>query len=140
MHRFCFFCLSAYKWIYGELKGNVPFQYLAWVSYPVILVVFASLFCHLVSPQAIGELSVTCQPRFFQLNAGFLFVCRKLTSPEQLRPCFLSLSFSVANLLHLSCFFLSVFFFFYRFWDSRAENHPERRRPEGISHPQSLHS
>uniref|UniRef100_A0A674MNY7 Chloride voltage-gated channel 1 n=1 Tax=Takifugu rubripes TaxID=31033 RepID=A0A674MNY7_TAKRU len=47
--------LQAYKWIYGELKGNVPFQYLAWVSYPVILVVFASLFCHLVSPQAIGS-------------------------------------------------------------------------------------
>lgn len=46
---------SAYKWIHGELKGNVPFQYLAWVTYPMILVVFASLFCHLVSPQAIGK-------------------------------------------------------------------------------------
>lgn len=112
MHRFCSFCLSAYKWIYGELKGNVPFQYLAWVSYPVILVVFASLFCHLVSPQAIGELSVTCQPGFFQLKAQVsLFVCRKLTSPEHLRPCFLSLSFSVGNLLHLSCLFLFLLFF-----------------------------
>ncbi|XP_075897379.1 chloride channel protein 1 [Nelusetta ayraudi] len=47
--------LQAYKWIHGELKGNVPFQYLAWVTYPMILVVFASLFCHLVSPQAIGS-------------------------------------------------------------------------------------
>uniref|UniRef100_A0A8C1F1R2 Chloride voltage-gated channel 1 n=1 Tax=Cyprinus carpio carpio TaxID=630221 RepID=A0A8C1F1R2_CYPCA len=46
--------LQAYKWMYGELKGNVALQYLAWVSYPIILVVFASLFCHLVSPQAIG--------------------------------------------------------------------------------------
>lgn len=53
---------SAYKWIHGELKGNVPFQYLAWVTYPMILVVFASLFCHLVSPQAIGKLSITRQP------------------------------------------------------------------------------
>ncbi|XP_057196556.1 chloride channel protein 1 isoform X2 [Triplophysa rosa] len=47
--------LQAYKWMYGELKGNVALQYLAWISYPIILVVFASLFCHLVSPQAIGS-------------------------------------------------------------------------------------
>uniref|UniRef100_A0A671WE44 Chloride voltage-gated channel 1 n=1 Tax=Sparus aurata TaxID=8175 RepID=A0A671WE44_SPAAU len=45
----------SYKWIHGELKGNVPLQYLAWVTYPMILVMFASLFCHLVSPQAIGS-------------------------------------------------------------------------------------
>lgn len=57
-----FFCLSAYKWMHGELKGNVALQYLAWVTYPMILVMFASLFCHLVSPQAIGKLSITCQP------------------------------------------------------------------------------
>ncbi|XP_051920974.1 chloride channel protein 1 isoform X2 [Hippocampus zosterae] len=47
--------LQAYKWMYGELKGNVALQYLAWISYPMILVMFASLFCHLVSPQAIGS-------------------------------------------------------------------------------------
>uniref|UniRef100_A0A3B4H8P6 Chloride voltage-gated channel 1 n=1 Tax=Pundamilia nyererei TaxID=303518 RepID=A0A3B4H8P6_9CICH len=47
--------LQAYKWVHGELKGNVPLQYLAWVTYPMILVMFASLFCHLVSPQAIGS-------------------------------------------------------------------------------------
>lgn len=33
----------------------MPLQYLAWVTYPMILVMFASLFCHLVSPQAIGK-------------------------------------------------------------------------------------
>ncbi|XP_072317123.1 chloride channel protein 1 [Eucyclogobius newberryi] len=47
--------LQAYKWIHVELKGNVSLQYLAWVTYPMILVMFASLFCHLVSPQAIGS-------------------------------------------------------------------------------------
>ncbi|XP_047454428.1 chloride channel protein 1 isoform X2 [Mugil cephalus] len=47
--------LQAYKWVHGELKGNVALQYLAWVTYPMILVMFASLFCHLVSPQAIGS-------------------------------------------------------------------------------------
>lgn len=54
MQLLLFFCVKAYKWIHGELKGNVPLQYLAWVTYPIILIVFASLFCHLVSPQAIG--------------------------------------------------------------------------------------
>ncbi|XP_019724540.1 chloride channel protein 1 isoform X2 [Hippocampus comes] len=47
--------LQAYKWMHGELKGNVALQYLAWISYPMILVMFASLFCQLVSPQAIGS-------------------------------------------------------------------------------------
>uniref|UniRef100_A0A8P4G018 Chloride channel, voltage-sensitive 1a n=1 Tax=Dicentrarchus labrax TaxID=13489 RepID=A0A8P4G018_DICLA len=45
----------AYKWIHGELKGNIPLQYLAWVSYPLIFILFSSLFCHLVAPQAIGS-------------------------------------------------------------------------------------
>ncbi|CAJ1083069.1 chloride channel protein 1-like [Xyrichtys novacula] len=47
--------LQAYKWIYGELRGNIPLQYLAWVSYPLIFILFSSLFCHLVSPQATGS-------------------------------------------------------------------------------------
>lgn len=45
---------SAYKWIHGELRGNIPLQYLAWVSYPLMFILFSSIFCHLVSPQAIG--------------------------------------------------------------------------------------
>uniref|UniRef100_A0A668AND4 Chloride channel, voltage-sensitive 1a n=1 Tax=Myripristis murdjan TaxID=586833 RepID=A0A668AND4_9TELE len=47
--------LQAYKWIHGELKGNIPLQYLAWVAYPLMLILFSSLFCHLVAPQAIGS-------------------------------------------------------------------------------------
>ncbi|KAK5613965.1 Chloride channel protein 1 [Crenichthys baileyi] len=47
--------LQAYKWIYRELRGNIPLQYLAWVSYPLMFILFSSLFCHLVSPQAIGS-------------------------------------------------------------------------------------
>ncbi|KAL2084103.1 hypothetical protein ACEWY4_019621 [Coilia grayii] len=47
--------LQAYKWVYGELKGKVALQYLAWITYPLILITFASLFCHLVAPQAIGS-------------------------------------------------------------------------------------
>ncbi|KAM3596718.1 uncharacterized protein V6R79_019404 [Siganus canaliculatus] len=47
--------LQAYKWIHGELRGNIPLQYLAWVSYPLLFILFSSLFCHLVAPQAIGS-------------------------------------------------------------------------------------
>uniref|UniRef100_A0AAZ1X895 Uncharacterized protein n=1 Tax=Oreochromis aureus TaxID=47969 RepID=A0AAZ1X895_OREAU len=36
------------------LRGNIPLQYLAWVSYPLMFILFSSLFCHLVSPQAPG--------------------------------------------------------------------------------------
>uniref|UniRef100_A0A8C7DID0 Chloride voltage-gated channel 1 n=1 Tax=Oncorhynchus kisutch TaxID=8019 RepID=A0A8C7DID0_ONCKI len=47
--------LQAYKWMHGELRGNVLIQYLAWVVYPMVLVMFASLFCNIVAPQAIGS-------------------------------------------------------------------------------------
>ncbi|XP_053307318.1 chloride channel protein 1 isoform X2 [Spea bombifrons] len=47
--------LKGYKWMYKTLGPNVWLQYLAWVSFPVILIVFAAAFCHLVSPQAIGS-------------------------------------------------------------------------------------
>ncbi|XP_054043066.1 chloride channel protein 1 isoform X1 [Rissa tridactyla] len=46
---------QAYKWMYRELHPNVPLQYLAWVTYPLVLILFAAIFCHLVSPQAVGS-------------------------------------------------------------------------------------
>ncbi|XP_010715873.1 chloride channel protein 1 isoform X8 [Meleagris gallopavo] len=47
--------LQAYKWMYRELHPNVPLQYLVWVAYPLVLILFAAIFCHLVSPQAVGS-------------------------------------------------------------------------------------
>ncbi|XP_051499136.1 chloride channel protein 1 isoform X2 [Apus apus] len=47
--------LQAYKWMYRELHPNVPLQYLVWVIYPLLLILFAAIFCHLVSPQAVGS-------------------------------------------------------------------------------------
>uniref|UniRef100_A0AAY4A674 Chloride channel protein n=1 Tax=Denticeps clupeoides TaxID=299321 RepID=A0AAY4A674_9TELE len=44
-----------YKWVHAELKGNVALQYLAWITYPVILITFSSVFCNLVAPQSIGS-------------------------------------------------------------------------------------
>ncbi|XP_026784189.2 chloride channel protein 1a [Pangasianodon hypophthalmus] len=47
--------LQAYKWMFGKLRGNVPLQYLVWIAYPMVLILFASFFCNLVAPQAIGS-------------------------------------------------------------------------------------
>nr|XP_057902712.1 chloride channel protein 1-like [Doryrhamphus excisus] len=47
--------LQAYKWIHGQLSGNIPLQFVAWVSYPLVFILFSSLFCQLVAPQAIGS-------------------------------------------------------------------------------------
>uniref|UniRef100_A0ACB8ERM7 Chloride channel protein 1 n=1 Tax=Sphaerodactylus townsendi TaxID=933632 RepID=A0ACB8ERM7_9SAUR len=47
--------LLVYKWIYKELHPSIPMQFLAWVTYPLILILFAAVFCQLVSPQAVGS-------------------------------------------------------------------------------------
>uniref|UniRef100_A0A4W4EZN8 Chloride channel protein n=1 Tax=Electrophorus electricus TaxID=8005 RepID=A0A4W4EZN8_ELEEL len=46
---------ASYKWMYRELRGNILLQYLVWVIYPMVLIIFATIFCHLVAPQAIGS-------------------------------------------------------------------------------------
>ncbi|NWH78588.1 CLCN1 protein, partial [Piaya cayana] len=47
--------LQAYKWMYRELHPSIPMQYLVWVAFPLVLILFAAIFCHLVSPQAVGS-------------------------------------------------------------------------------------
>ncbi|XP_008497333.2 chloride channel protein 1 isoform X1 [Calypte anna] len=47
--------IQAYKWMYRELHLNIPMQYLVWVAYPLVLILFAATFCQLVSPQAVGS-------------------------------------------------------------------------------------
>ncbi|XP_051535248.1 chloride channel protein 2-like [Myxocyprinus asiaticus] len=47
--------LQAQKWMYGGLDSNVILQYLAWVTYPVVLISFSSGFTHIVAPQAAGS-------------------------------------------------------------------------------------
>lgn len=48
-------CLQAQKWMYGGLESNVFLQYLAWVTYPVVLISFSAGFTHIVAPQAAGS-------------------------------------------------------------------------------------
>ncbi|CAL1547761.1 unnamed protein product [Lymnaea stagnalis] len=48
-------CQEAKFWLYDELQFSVGLQYLAWVSYSMLFILFAVGFTHLVSPQAIGS-------------------------------------------------------------------------------------
>uniref|UniRef100_A0A8C2L956 Chloride channel protein n=1 Tax=Cricetulus griseus TaxID=10029 RepID=A0A8C2L956_CRIGR len=47
--------LQAYKWTYAQMQPSLPLQYLAWVTFPLILILFSALFCQLISPQAVGS-------------------------------------------------------------------------------------
>ncbi|XP_037016675.2 chloride channel protein 1 [Artibeus jamaicensis] len=47
--------LQAYKWTYHRVQPSLPLQYLVWVAFPLILILFSALFCHLISPQAVGS-------------------------------------------------------------------------------------
>lgn len=57
------------------MQPSLPLQYLVWVTFPLVLILFSALFCHLISPQAVGEnfpdslpghvisiISLTCGP------------------------------------------------------------------------------
>uniref|UniRef100_H3AE58 Chloride channel, voltage-sensitive 2b n=1 Tax=Latimeria chalumnae TaxID=7897 RepID=H3AE58_LATCH len=48
-------CLQAQKWMYGGLESNVFLQYLAWVTYPVVLITFSAGFVQILAPQAVGS-------------------------------------------------------------------------------------
>ncbi|XP_006159653.1 chloride channel protein 1 [Tupaia chinensis] len=47
--------LQAYKWTYAQMRPSLPLQFLAWVTFPLILILFSALFCQLISPQAVGS-------------------------------------------------------------------------------------
>uniref|UniRef100_A0A674DXA4 Chloride voltage-gated channel 2 n=1 Tax=Salmo trutta TaxID=8032 RepID=A0A674DXA4_SALTR len=41
--------------MYVNLEGNVFLQYLAWVTYPVVLITFSAGFTQILAPQAVGS-------------------------------------------------------------------------------------
>ncbi|XP_074507395.1 chloride channel protein 2a isoform X2 [Sebastes fasciatus] len=49
------FCQEAQKWMYGGLDSNMLLQYIAWVSYPVVLITFSAGFTQILAPQAVGS-------------------------------------------------------------------------------------
>ncbi|XP_070561074.1 chloride channel protein 2-like isoform X2 [Ptychodera flava] len=46
---------TAHVWFYYELQGQPILQYLAWVSFPIVFIMFSTGFTHLVGPNAIGS-------------------------------------------------------------------------------------
>ncbi|KAL3988496.1 tubby-related protein 1 [Sarotherodon galilaeus] len=49
------FCQEAQKWMYGGLDSNLLLQYIAWISYPVVLITFSAGFTQILAPQAVGS-------------------------------------------------------------------------------------
>ncbi|MBN3276587.1 CLCN2 protein, partial [Polyodon spathula] len=45
----------AQEWMYGGLDSNVFLQYLAWVTFPVVLITFSAGFTQILAPQAVGS-------------------------------------------------------------------------------------
>uniref|UniRef100_A0AAQ4R2U6 Chloride channel, voltage-sensitive 2a n=1 Tax=Gasterosteus aculeatus aculeatus TaxID=481459 RepID=A0AAQ4R2U6_GASAC len=43
------------KWMYGGLDSNMLLQYIAWVTYPVVLITFSAGFTQILAPQAVGS-------------------------------------------------------------------------------------
>ena len=48
-------CGHARLWLVNDLVTNIYIQFLAWVSLPVLLILFSAGFVHIVAPQAIGS-------------------------------------------------------------------------------------
>ncbi|XP_075412262.1 chloride channel protein 2 [Tenrec ecaudatus] len=48
-------CLQAQQWMSRGLHTNVLLQYLAWVTYPVVLITFSAGFTQILAPQAVGS-------------------------------------------------------------------------------------
>ncbi|KAM8728284.1 chloride channel protein 2a isoform 2-T2 [Acanthopagrus schlegelii] len=49
------FCQEAQNWMYGGLDSNLLLQYIAWVTYPVVLITFSAGFTQILAPQAVGS-------------------------------------------------------------------------------------
>ncbi|XP_031824617.1 chloride channel protein 2 [Sarcophilus harrisii] len=48
-------CLQAQQWMSRGLDTSLLLQYLAWVTYPVVLITFSAGFTQILAPQAVGS-------------------------------------------------------------------------------------
>ncbi|EFB29629.1 hypothetical protein PANDA_003740, partial [Ailuropoda melanoleuca] len=48
-------CLQAQQWMSRGLNANLLLQYLAWVTYPIVLITFSAGFTQILAPQAVGS-------------------------------------------------------------------------------------
>uniref|UniRef100_A0A8C5G4U8 Chloride channel protein 2-like n=1 Tax=Gouania willdenowi TaxID=441366 RepID=A0A8C5G4U8_GOUWI len=51
----CVCICAAQKWMHGGLDSNLLLQYIAWVTYPVVLITFSAGFTQILAPQAVGS-------------------------------------------------------------------------------------
>uniref|UniRef100_A0A671Z193 Chloride voltage-gated channel 2 n=1 Tax=Sparus aurata TaxID=8175 RepID=A0A671Z193_SPAAU len=51
----CVCVCAAQNWMYGGLDSNLLLQYIAWVTYPVVLITFSAGFTQILAPQAVGS-------------------------------------------------------------------------------------
>ncbi|GFW23116.1 chloride channel protein 2 [Trichonephila clavipes] len=47
-------CLRTRIWLYRDLARHPLLQYMAWIAFPLTLILFSSGFVHIMAPQAIG--------------------------------------------------------------------------------------
>ncbi|GIX79872.1 chloride channel protein 2 [Caerostris extrusa] len=48
-------CLRTRIWLYRDLARHPLLQYMAWIAFPLTLILFSSGFVHIIAPQAIGS-------------------------------------------------------------------------------------
>ncbi|XP_064440389.1 chloride channel protein 2 isoform X3 [Mirounga angustirostris] len=48
-------CLQAQQWMSQGLNTSLLLQYLAWVTYPIVLITFSAGFTQILAPQAVGS-------------------------------------------------------------------------------------
>uniref|UniRef100_A0A8C7E342 Chloride voltage-gated channel 2 n=1 Tax=Naja naja TaxID=35670 RepID=A0A8C7E342_NAJNA len=48
-------CCRTQKWMYGGLDTNIFLQYMAWITYPIVLITFSAGFTQILAPQAVGS-------------------------------------------------------------------------------------
>ncbi|XP_068158143.1 chloride channel protein 2-like [Drosophila tropicalis] len=48
-------CIKARLWLYRDVSSDPYIQYIAWISLPICLILFAAGFVHLVAPQSGGS-------------------------------------------------------------------------------------
>lgn len=159
-------CVStAQKWMYGGLDSNVFLQYLAWVTYPVVLITFSAGFTQILAPQAVGRTNTqervkarahVCSNFVFDLNLIITSKSLKLTFTDNMsslcrrfilvlfmkhkQECTHTHTHNAFQILEHFSFSVSSRHLPVpcRFWYSRDEDHSEGRRAQGIPHVQDI--
>jgi len=101
---------TAQQWMSRGLNTNLLLQYLAWVTYPVVLITFSAGFTQILAPQAVGTIGEKERAEMGLLKQAHPVTLLGLFTPHP------------------------------RVWHPGDENHLAGSGAEGIPHPQDLRS